>query len=266
MKFNRIYAIFLRQMYLLRHNKTRFINIFLWITLDIILWGFITKYISTATSFGPGLVSSLLGGIILWNFLIRIQQGIMLAFFEDVWSRNFLNLFASPLTVREYLSGLVATSIVTSTAGLIFMLIFAGVAFGYSMFVLGFYFIIFLFILFLFGLALGIFAAAIVLRLGPSAEWLAWPIPFLLGPFSGVFYPVSTLPPYLQPVAKLIPPSYAFEGMRSILSSGHVAIPELFIGLALGFFYLIMAYFFFVYIYQKVLRSGLITRFSAESF
>ena len=30
-----------------------------------------------------------------------------MAFFEDVWSRNFVNIFATPLLISEYLTGLV---------------------------------------------------------------------------------------------------------------------------------------------------------------
>src|SRR3989344_5408106 len=101
MKLKRVYAIFLRQMFLLRRNKTRFANIFLWITLDVVLWGFVTKYFSSTGTVHVDLVSTLLGAIILWDFLIRVQQGVMVAFFEDVWSQNFLNLFASPLRDRK---------------------------------------------------------------------------------------------------------------------------------------------------------------------
>jgi len=265
MKLKRVYAIFLRQMFLLRRNKTRFANIFLWITLDVVLWGFVTKYFSSTGTVHVDLVSTLLGAIILWDFLIRVQQGVMVAFFEDVWSQNFLNLFASPLSVKEYVSGLVLTSIVTSTVGLLFMLVFAGIAFGYNVFVLGTYLFFFLLTLFLFGLALGIFTTGVVLRLGPASEWFAWPIPFLLGPFAGVFYPVSTLPALLRPISKLLPPSYAFEGMRTLLTAGTPDISSLLMGVVLAVFYVLLAYFFFVRIYRLVLRNGLITRFSAES-
>ena len=136
MNTTRIYAIFLRQMFLVRHNPTRFINMFLWVMIDITLWGFITKYISSVST-SASIAGALLSGIILWNFLTRVQQGVMLAFFEDVWVQNFLNLFSSPLTIKEYVLGLISTSIVTSALGLLFMLLLASIAFGYSVFVIG---------------------------------------------------------------------------------------------------------------------------------
>ncbi len=112
-----------------------------------------------------------------------------MAFFEDVWSRNFLNVFATPLRTSEYLAGLVLTGITTSLLGLVVMLVLARAAFGLSFLVYGAALAPFLFVLFLTGIALGIAAAAIVLRLGPASEWLIWPIPTIVSPFAGVFYP-----------------------------------------------------------------------------
>jgi len=265
MKINRIYAVFLRQIYLIRHNPTRFFNIFIWIFVDVVIWGFITRYLddvaNTEFSFAP----LLLGAIIFWDFMIRVQQGVMLAFFEDVWSQNFLNLFASPLTVGEYIAGLVVTSIVTSSAGLGLMLLIAGPIFGLNVFTLGAYFLLFILMIFIFGVALGIFSTSIVLRLGPSAEWLAWPIPFLIAPFASVYYPVATLPVFAQKITQLIPPAYGFEGMRSILLTGTFSTNEFLIGLTLAIIYLLLAYLMFVKTYRYVLKNGLLTRFSAET-
>ena len=155
----RIYAIFLRQMFLLRHNWTRFSNIFVWIILDVVMWGFITKYLNDVGNAAFNFVPMFLGALILWNFLIRVQQGIMLGFFEDVWSRNFINLFASPLTIGEYIVGLILTCIATSVLGLAAMFILASAAFGFVLFQFGTLLVPFIAILFVFGLALGVFTA-----------------------------------------------------------------------------------------------------------
>jgi ABC-2 type transport system permease protein len=40
---------------------------------------------------------------------------------------------------------------------------------------------------------------------------------FLLMPLTCVYYPVSVLPPWLQWVAWLLPPTYVFEGMRALV-------------------------------------------------
>lgn len=264
MNVRRIYAICLRQLFLLLDSPQRFGIIFVHPVLDVVLWGFITRYLDRVAQSGFSFVPILLGAIVLWDFLVRVQQGVMIAFLEDVWSRNFLNYFGSPLTITEYVAGLVVISILTSTAGFLLMAILAGILFGYRIFTLGILLIPFLAILFTFGLSIGIFIAGFVFRFGPAAEWLAWPIAFFLSPFAGVFYPISILPTPFQIVAKLIPASYVFEGMRTVLSMRQASIFLLLVGITLACLYLILAYLFFVRTYRVVLKSGLISRFSAE--
>jgi ABC-2 type transport system permease protein len=254
----------LRQLYLLRDNPTRTFQLFVWVTVDLVIWGFITKYLSSVVPPTFGVVTFFLGAVILWGFLLRVMQGMTTSFLEDVWSKNFLNLFASPLKIAEYISGLVATSILTSSVVIAGVLLLAYVAFGFSFFALGLKIIPFLFILFLFGIALGIFGVAIVLRIGPSAEWLVWPIPALLNPFVGVFYPVTTLPPWMQWVSHALPPSYVFEGMRAAILSGQLSLRPLAAAFILAIFYIAASYFFFGMTYRTVVRKGLIARFEAE--
>ena len=52
----------------------------------------------------------------------------------------------------------------------------------------------------------------------PASEWLVWPLPGLLSPFAGVFYPLSTLPSWMRAVAHVIPPAYISEDLRAILA------------------------------------------------
>jgi ABC-2 type transport system permease protein len=220
MRLHPVLAIVLRQFYLMRGSPARLFPLVMWVAVDILLWGFITKYLETVAAPGFNFVSTLLGAVLLWDFFGRVMLGVTTAFFEDVWSRNFLNIFATPLSIAEYVIGLVLTSVVTSLLALVMMIALATAAFGLSFFAYGAMLAPFLLVLFLSGIALGIFGAAVVLRLGPASEWLIWPIPALLSPFVGVFYPLATLPAWMQTVAYALAPSYVFEGMRAIVSGG----------------------------------------------
>ena len=193
------------------------------------------------------------------------MQGVTMAFFEDVWSRNFLNIFATPLLISEYVGGLVLSSIATSMVGLGVMLFIAVMFFKLSFFVYGLMVIPSLFVLFLFGISLGIFGCALVLHFGPASEWFIWPIPALISPFVGVLYPISTLPQWMQFISHILPPSYVFEGLRAIILGGKASgIMLLFSGsLAVG--YILLAYWVFTKVYKNALRTGLIARYSAES-
>lgn len=231
----------------------------------MVLWGFLTKYLNTVASPGFNFVTALLGAVLLWDFFIRIMQGVTMAFFEDVWSRNFLNIFATPLLISEYVGGLILSSIATSMVGLGVMLFIAVTFFKLSFFVYGLTVIPSLFVLFLFGISLGIFGCALVLHFGPASEWFIWPIPALVSPFVGVLYPISTLPQWMQLISRLLPPSYVFEGLRAIVLGGKASgVMLLFSGfLAVG--YILLAYWFFTKVYRNALRTGLIARYSAES-
>ena len=265
MRITPIAAIVLRQFYLMRGSISRVLPLFIWVAVDIVLWGFMTKYLNTIASPGFDFVPVLLGAVLFWDFFTRVMHGVTMAFFEDVWSRNFLNIFASPMTIAEYLAGLVTTSIATSAVGLLVMLVLATAVFGLSFFSYGGAFVPFLLVLFLFGIALGIVGCGIVLRLGPSAEWFVWPIPALLSPFAGVFYPVATLPEWMQLVARLLPPAYVFEGMRAIVMGGTVSRFSLVVGGVLAVIDVLIASVFFTRVYRQAVRTGLIARYSAES-
>lgn len=267
MSARRIYAIFIRQLFLMKNSPARLVPVFLWIVVDIIQWGFISKYLGAFGRDTFSFISVILGAIVLWGFMSRIQQGVFTAFMEDVWIKNFINYFASPLQIREYVAGLVLTSITTGIAGFIAMIIIASLAFGYNVFKIGILILPFLLILFVFGIALGIFVAALIFRLGPSAEWLAWPIPVVLSIISGVYYPVSTLPTVLALLAKINPAAYVFESLRTILGSASFSpalAGNLILGAILALAYLLLMYYFFIRIYRGNLKTGQISRFDSE--
>jgi ABC-2 type transport system permease protein len=258
-------AVALRQFYLLRGSAARVLPLFVWVAIDIVLWGFMTQYLNSLTSSRLNFVPLLLGAVLLWDFFGRVMFGITTAFLEDVWSRNFLHFFASPMTIADYVGGLVISSIVTSSVGLLVMVIVAGAVFGLSLLSYGVALLPFLLVLFLFGIAMGIFATAIVLRFGPAAEWFVWPLPALISPFVGVFYPLSTLPAWMRWVARLLPPSYVFESVRAIVRGQNAAWFGLVLSGTLALVYIGLAGFTFDWVFRFAVRSGLIARYSAES-
>lgn len=265
MNFSRVAAIPLRQYYLYRGSVARLVPLFAWVTIDMVLWGFMTKFLSGVSNSHYRFVPALLGAVLFWDFMTRVMQGVTTAFFEDVWSRNFLNVFASPITVPEYIAGLLTSSIATSIIGLVVMVVVSTLGFGLSFAVYGAMLVPFVFVLFLFGMALGVAAIAIVLRLGPAAEWFVWPIPALLSPLAAVYYPVATLPTWLQWLSRLIPASYVFEGMRGIAADRAFHPTQLITAFALSIAYLVLASTAFSRVFRYALRTGLIARYSAES-
>jgi ABC-2 type transport system permease protein len=265
MRPGRIGALVLRQLYLLRGSPARLLPLFAWVAIDVVLWGFITRWLNAVSGARFDFVPVLLGAVLLWDFFGRVMQGVTMAFFEDVWSRSFLNVFATPITVPEYVGGLVASTVLTSAVGLAVMLALAGAAFGLHLLAHGLVVVPLLGVLFLFGIALGVAATALVLRLGPAAEWLVWPIPAVLSPFAGVFYPVSTLPAWMRAVSRVLPPTYVFEALRTLLAGGTVPTSALLWGGGLAVLHLALAAWLFARVFRLAVRTGLLARYSAET-
>ena len=260
-----VYAIIYRYFSLLLNNPSRIMGLYIWMLIDMVLWGFFSTYLNRIVPEGMNAISLLLGAVLLSNFFSRVMLNINMTFFEDMWARNFLNMFASPLRISEYLAGLIACGSLTSIFGLLFAFITAALIFGFSPFVYGASLLPFIFILYLFGIALGILGCAMVLSRGPSSEWLIWPIPAIMTPFVGVYYPIETLPHWMQSVSAVLPPTYVFEALRATLAGQ--SLPEN--GLALGFgiavAYIALASLYFLRTYRRVIRNGIIARYSAEN-
>lgn len=260
----RIFAIFWRQMLLLKGNPFRPLNLFYFSALELFLWGVLTVYLDRVSGSGFHFVSLVLGAVILSSFMNRVVLGVSASFLEDVWTRNFINLFSSPLSLHEYILGFVAVSIVESLVSVGFIALLAEILLSYHVFSFGLLLIPFAVILFIFGLAVGIVATAVVLRFGPSAEMVIWSIPPLLAPFSAVFYPLSALPPFLQKIGLFIPATHVFEGMRAVVLTGSYDAWSLAAGAILALLYVGAAYAFLYRSYRAVLRRGTFARFATE--
>lgn len=260
-----IWAIVLRQIYLMRSNYTRIISLFFWITVDILLWGFLTHYLNYINKSEVNFVNLLLGAVLFWDFFNRIMYGVVMGFLEDVWARSFVNLFCSPILLKEYLAGLILSSLIVGSVALGIMISVAFFIFGLSFLVYGWVAWVSLIVLLLFGISFGILAISIMLRFGPSAEWLIWPLPAVLSCFVGIFYPIEILPSWMQVISRILPASYVFELLRQIVLRQPLNYANLIISFVLVFIYLAFFSWIFYLIYINSLKTGRIARYSAEN-
>jgi ABC-type multidrug transport system, permease component len=264
MRAGRAFAITLRHLYLLKGSVSRVVPVFAWVTIDMILWGFIARYLHSVSLPDANVGTVLLAAVVCWGFFGRVMHGVNMAFFEDVWSRNFLNIFTTPLSITEYITGLALSSVLTSLIALGVLLFMSAWLFDLSLLTHGPAIAVLLLTLFLFGIALGIAGCTLALRFGPPAEWFIWPIPAVIAPFVGVFYPLSILPDWMRIAGYCLPPSYAFEHLRALITGGEVSMVSTLPALGLAAIWLILAELLFCGVYRRVMRSGLIARYSAE--
>lgn len=213
----RIYAMVLRYTYLVRRSWPRILELIYWPAVQLILWGFITKFFLTSSTWLAQASGVLLAAVMLWDVLFRGQLGVSLAFFEEMYSRNLGHLFASPLRVFELVGSLLLISLIRTLIGVGGAALLAIPLFDFSIFGLGLPLLGFFFNLLAMGWAIGLLVSGLVLRYGLGAESLAWVAIFAIAPVSGIYYPVAVLPEWLQNVAWLLPSSHVFEGMRAVL-------------------------------------------------
>ncbi len=254
MNLNRVFAIILRHYFLAFRQMERFFEVLISPILMIVLWGFMTKYVQGLES--QTLAAFLLGGILLWMIFEKVSTDIGVNFMYDVWDRNIIPLMSSPITFVEFLTGLISVSLIKIVFTFTLMSIIGSVFYDFQITSLGFGLALFVLNLLIFAITFGIFNVALVFRFGNSVGPLTWIIPFLIQPFAAIFYPISILPPFFQNIAKLIPISYVFEGMRLTLREGRFDMGMFWLGLILNIIYLSLSVIFFALILKWALKSG----------
>jgi ABC-2 type transport system permease protein len=103
---------------------------------------------------------------------------------------------------------------------------------------------------------LGLVSTGAVLRYGLGAENFTWLMTFLMLPLSCVYYPVTILPDWLEPVALALPSTYVFEGLRAVVLEGQLR-PDLMVrALALNGLYLVAGVALFRALLESARRAG----------
>lgn len=252
----RVWAMLLRYLYLLRSSWPRTLELLYWPTLQVLIWGFMSQFLYHNSSYIARAFGVLLGAVMLWDLLFRSQLGLSISFLEEMWSRNLGHLFVTPLRAYEWVVSLLAMSVIRVMIGVVPAALLAIPLYHYSIFAMGLPLIAFVVVLMAMGWALGLAICGLILRHGMGAESLAWTVIFALSPISCVYYPVSTLPGWLQPVAWCLPQTYVFEGMRAVLFHGAFRLDYFFAAIALDILYLAIGIALFFIAFRGARQRG----------
>jgi ABC-2 type transport system permease protein len=255
---HRIYAMVLRYTYLVRRSWPRILELVYWPTVQLILWGFITRFFVTTSSWLAQASGVLMAAVILWDVLFRGQLGVSLAFFEEMYSRNLGHLFVSPLRVAELVGALLVISLIRTVIGVGGAALLAIPLFDFSIFGLGLPLLGFFFNLLVMGWGIGLLVSGLVLRYGLGAESLAWVAIFAIAPVSGIYYPIAILPDWLQSVAWILPTSHVFEGMRAVMFDHVIRYDHLLQAMALNAVFLAFGTGVFLRAFNSARRRGLL--------
>lgn len=254
----RVGAMVLRYVYLLRGSWPRVIELAYWPTVQMILWGFITVFFQSHSSWVVQAFGVLISGVLLWDVLFRSELGVGISFLEEMWSRNLGHIFVSPLRPYEFIVALLAMSLIRTLIGTLPAALLAIPLYDYSIFEMGLPLIAFFFNLIVLGWSVGLCVCGILLRWGLGAESFAWLAIFALAPISAIYYPVSVLPDWLQAVAFALPAAHVFEGMRAVLFDSTFPLAHFWSAVGLNLLYLGLASWVFLLAFRSARRRGLI--------
>lgn len=259
--FARTGAMVLRYTYLLRSSWPRLLEMIYWPTVQLLTWGFLQTYLAnSASAFASNRITvaagTLVGAVLLWDILLRGQQGFSFSFLEEMWSRNIANLFMSPLQPAEFIVSMMTMSLIRLLVGMVPVTILAIFFFGFNLWALGVALAAFFAVLIFFAWGVGLLVSGIILRYGLGAESLVWSLMFVIQPLGCVYYPVAALPTWLQPICWALPPTYVFEGLRAVLID-HVLRADLMIeALALDALFFAASIFAFAKLLASARRAG----------
>ena len=256
MRWHKIYALSLRHIYLIKSSFPRILDLIYWPTIQIFLWGFISKFFTLSSSYYSNTVGVILSAAILYDFLFRSSISYNMMFLEEIWSRNFTNLFIAPIKISEIIAALTFTAIIRTLIGMVPAAIIAIPLFGVSIFKIGAPLIFLLVCLYLFGVTLGLIVTAGLIRFGPSFENIAWASLFFLAPLGCIYYPIDILPDWLQFLANGLPLVHIFEEMRNILINDTFKISSIFIAFIISLIYFVLGVIIFYIAYFGARKRG----------
>ena len=256
MNWNKIYALSLRHIYLIKGSFPRILDLIYWPTIQIFLWGFISKFFTLSSAYYENTVGVILSAAILYDFLFRSSISYNMMFLEEIWSRNFTNLFIAPIKICEIIAALTFTAIFRTLIGLIPAALLAIPFFGVSILKIGTPLIFLLITLYIFGVTLGLLVTSGLIRFGPSFENIAWASLFFLAPLGCIYYPIEILPNWLQFIAKLLPLVHIFEEMRNILINDIVNYYQILKAILISFVYFVLGIVIFYLSYNGAKNRG----------
>jgi ABC-2 type transport system permease protein len=246
-----------RHLALYRRSWPRVLELMYWPVLQMLVWGFVSAWLAGVQNNTASVTAGvLLGGVLLWEVTLRSQMGFAISFLEEIWSRNLGHIFVAPLRPTELVAGLVAMSMLRTAIGVGPAILLAFLLYGFGIWTLGPVLVLYFAALMAMGWAVALGVTALILRHGAGAEALAWGVLFGLAPFSAVFYPVSVLPGWLQPISLAIPATHVFEGMRAALLDGRLAWDHLAYAFALDLIWLGLAAWLFMAQFQAARVRG----------
>ncbi|MBI4020749.1 MAG: ABC transporter permease [Candidatus Aenigmarchaeota archaeon] len=257
MRGYKIRALMFRDARILARSKWRFTEFFYFPVTTVIIWGLFALF---SRNFSPEAGLMVLAVNMYWSFTYLAQSTTNMQMNEDQWSGSFHQVMASGFSPFEYLFARILTSTITAS-GVMAIMLLVSLGFGLTIIVQQPGLVITLAAISLLGsIALSVIVAGLILVLGREYSFLAWTADQIFILLSAPLYPVAILPGFLQAVAMVMPFTFVFEGVRSLVTAGVVAGPVLATALVAVLAYLAGSLPFYAWAFRRAKRNGTLAR------
>ena len=210
-----------RNWYLVKRYIWWELAFFLWTAANTLTIVFIAEGVGLSAEAENELATKLLIGAVIWSYLGIVFEILTETVAWERWEGTIEYTFMAPLSRPVHLIGMgvfaVAYGVVRSSMLFVVMVAFFGLSLPNADYVTA---------LILLGLAsvsfigIGMMTAVLPLISPEKGTQLGFVAQGVLLVVSGVYYPVSVLPGWMQAIATISPATYALRGMRAAILEG----------------------------------------------
>jgi ABC-2 type transport system permease protein len=255
----RVRAVLLQEAFITGRSVEVLVDLPFWSLMTVVVFGFVTKFLSMVMD--PKIAQYLYMGTLMWEIMRVTQYSMSLGALWNVWSHNFSNMFIAPLSMLEYVLAQMLSAAAKAVVLFGMVAAIAAVFFDFNLFSMGPGTLALAFLTLLwFAYSIGLFILGIILRLGTRIQALAWGLVLIFQPLTAAFYPLSVMPPVMQAIALLFPPTYAFEAARAALSTPEVSWEWVAIASVENVIYFALSVCFFMYMFRRSRETGQFAR------
>lgn len=256
MNFKCTFGIVLKHLLVTFRDLSRILNIFYWPFINIIIMGVTGLWFEQSSPSGNYALIFLSAGM-FWDIALMSTVQVANSILGEILDKNLVNIFTTPIALSEWILADVITRIIDTVLVFVFSSFMIWLLFDLNIFANGWYILPFTLSLMVSGLCIGFFLCGVIMILGKKAIDLIYYIGWFFAPFCAVYYPLKLLPSWLQLIAKMLPMTYIFEGMRTVLSTGSMPLTDLGISIFLNIIYFILSILFFKFMFAKSKVNGL---------
>jgi ABC-2 type transport system permease protein len=249
----RIYSQIYKNMMSMKRNSFRLADVFVWPMLFLFTLTFFVTYVGSDAVYLNLIILGMMG----WRVIYFLNLEMVGSFTEEYWSKSLPHLMMSPITRFEMALGSALSGLIKSVFVIFTYLIL-------THFLYGFWitdwatFSVAIFFLAAIGFSLGLFTLGLGYFMKQDAFNIAFIIPDVVVLISGVYFSVeSVYPASVLPFIRLLPSTYAFDVLKSMVGMGEANIPVL---AALTALWIAIAYMFNSWMFELARKSGKLTR------